>query len=113
MGMSTVDDLENQYTAMILDWFAATGDILRRVKPATPSTHLMSLIVLFDPDERGILLGLHRHAGAAVRKARLDVAEPKPERRRQPREDDGLSVDVLVSRASNYRTASAEASRTS
>ncbi|MBF6181811.1 MULTISPECIES: NUDIX domain-containing protein [Nocardia] len=46
-----------------MDWLGSTDGIFRRAKPATPSPHLVSYVVLIDPDERGVHLGLHRRAG--------------------------------------------------
>ncbi|MFE3056742.1 NUDIX domain-containing protein [Nocardia sp. NPDC059239] len=62
-AITPVDELERQHRATTLEWLASTDDIFRRVKPATPSPHLVAYVVLVDPRERGIFLGRHRMAG--------------------------------------------------
>ncbi|MGY0497394.1 NUDIX domain-containing protein [Nocardia sp. FBN12] len=62
-AMESFDDLEQRHIEQALHWLAGTADIYRRIPPATPSPHLVSYVVLVDPDERGIYLGLHRKSG--------------------------------------------------
>ncbi|GAA5063387.1 hypothetical protein GCM10023318_48120 [Nocardia callitridis] len=54
--------LEQRHIAQTLDWLRGTDDIFRRVKPATPSPHLVSYVALIDPHARAIFLGRHRKA---------------------------------------------------
>lgn len=61
-GISPLDDLEQRHITTTLDWLASTDDICRRAKPATPSPHLVSYVVLIDPREHGIYLGFHHTA---------------------------------------------------
>jgi 8-oxo-dGTP diphosphatase len=46
-----------------LHWLSTTSDIYRRVKPATPSRHLVSYAVLVDERDGAIFLVAHRLAG--------------------------------------------------
>jgi 8-oxo-dGTP pyrophosphatase MutT (NUDIX family) len=62
-AIEPLDPLEQQHIDQTLAWLVGTDDIFRRVKPATPPRHLVSYVVLVDPDERGIFLGRHRLAG--------------------------------------------------
>jgi ADP-ribose pyrophosphatase YjhB (NUDIX family) len=57
------DDLEARHRAGTLAWLAATDDVFRRVKPATPPRHLVSYVVPIDPDDGAVLLVAHRNAG--------------------------------------------------
>ncbi|MFX0573063.1 NUDIX domain-containing protein [Nocardia nepalensis] len=59
-GIAPYDHLERQHHRETLAWLAATDDIFRRDKPATPTPHLVVYVVPVDPDGRGILLGRHR-----------------------------------------------------
>lgn len=62
-GIHPHDDLEMRHIATTLEWLESTDDVFRRIKPATPSPHLVSYVVLIDPHARAIFLGLHRLAG--------------------------------------------------
>lgn len=62
-GITPYDALEQRHIAQTLEWLASTDDVFRRAKPATPSPHLVSYVVLIDPDERGIFLGRHLLSG--------------------------------------------------
>ncbi|WP_067540703.1 NUDIX domain-containing protein [Nocardia crassostreae] len=62
-AISPCDDLERHHLEQTRAWLESTDDIFRRAKPATPSPHLVSYVVLVDPDARGIYLGQHRIAG--------------------------------------------------
>lgn len=59
-GITPLDALERQHRDDTLDWLAATNDIFRRHKPATPSPHMVVYVVPVDPDGRAVLLGRHR-----------------------------------------------------
>ncbi|MEU2040688.1 NUDIX hydrolase [Nocardia niwae] len=61
--ITPLDGLEQQHIDITLSWLAATGDIFRRVRPATPPRHLVSYVVLVDPRARAVLLGAHRRSG--------------------------------------------------
>lgn len=57
------DSVERAHRASALEWLAGTRDIYRRVKPATPSPHLVSYVVLADPADWSVFLVDHRLAG--------------------------------------------------
>ncbi|UGT69228.1 NUDIX domain-containing protein [Nocardia gipuzkoensis] len=58
-----LDEVEQRHIETTRAWLASTDDIFRRVKPATPPRHLVSYVVLVDPQARAVLLGKHRLAG--------------------------------------------------
>ncbi|WP_327144988.1 NUDIX hydrolase [Nocardia sp. NBC_01327] len=62
-NVAPLDDLERRHLDETLRWLGQTDDVFRRAKPATPARHLVSYVVLIDPDARAILLGHHRKAG--------------------------------------------------
>ncbi|WP_067823734.1 NUDIX domain-containing protein [Nocardia inohanensis] len=62
-GIEPFDEVERGHIASTSEWLRATDDIFRRAKPATPSPHLVSYVVLVDPGARGVFLGFHRMAG--------------------------------------------------
>lgn len=57
------DDLEAEHRRDVLHWLAATDDVFRRVKPATPPRHLVAYVVPVDDRDGSCLLGAHRNAG--------------------------------------------------
>jgi len=61
-ALSPGDDLEARQIGEALAWLAATDDVFRRVKPATPPMHLVSYVIPVDPDDGGLLLVDHRNA---------------------------------------------------
>lgn len=58
---ATCNEGAHQETA--LRWLDSTRDIYRRVKPATPSPHLVSYFLLVDRATRAVLLCDHRLSG--------------------------------------------------
>lgn len=62
-GLQPLDEFERADQDRALAWLASTGDIWRRAKPATPSPHLVSYVLLVDPDQRRVLLCDHRLSG--------------------------------------------------
>jgi 8-oxo-dGTP pyrophosphatase MutT (NUDIX family) len=58
-----LDELGEAHRAETLVWLASTDDIFRRVKPRTPSPHLVCYCLLVDRAAGGVLLGDHRLAG--------------------------------------------------
>ena len=62
-GISPADPLEAEHRASTLDWLAGTGDVFRRVKPATPPRHLVSYVVPMSPADGAVLLVDHINAG--------------------------------------------------
>jgi 8-oxo-dGTP diphosphatase len=62
-SIGPLDAMERGHRAATLDWLASTPDIYRRVKPGTPSPHLVSYAVLADPADWSVFLVDHRLAG--------------------------------------------------
>jgi 8-oxo-dGTP diphosphatase len=56
------DDLERAHRADTLRWLEATNDVFRRAKPAIPERHLVSYVVVVDPDDGSSLLVDHINA---------------------------------------------------
>jgi 8-oxo-dGTP pyrophosphatase MutT (NUDIX family) len=63
LGLVPGDDLEAEHRADSLRWLESTDDVFRRIKPATPSRHLVSYVVPVDPAEESVLLVDHVNAG--------------------------------------------------
>ena len=57
------DDVERAHQTDVLAWLASTPDVYRRVRPATPPSHLVSYAVLTDPGDWSVFLVDHRLAG--------------------------------------------------
>jgi 8-oxo-dGTP diphosphatase len=62
-GIEPRDDLGRQHRRDALTWLAGTDDIFRRVKPLTPSPHLVSYFLLVDRPAGSVLLCDHRLSG--------------------------------------------------
>lgn len=58
-----IDDLGREHSRDTLSWLAGTDDIFRRVKPRTPSPHLVSYFLLVDRSAGSVLLCDHRLSG--------------------------------------------------
>jgi 8-oxo-dGTP diphosphatase len=58
-----VDEAEADHRRQTLAWLEGTSDIFRRIKPGTPSPHLVSYFLLIDHDHDDVLLVDHRKAG--------------------------------------------------
>jgi 8-oxo-dGTP pyrophosphatase MutT (NUDIX family) len=59
-GIEPVDELAAEHRSAALQWLAGTNDIYRRVKPRTPSPHLVAYFLLVDRDANRVLLCDHR-----------------------------------------------------
>jgi len=57
------DELGARHKTEAHDWLASTSDIYRRVKPRTPSPHLVSYFLLVDRAAERVLLCDHRLSG--------------------------------------------------
>lgn len=57
------DSLEAEHRGSVLAWLEQTDDIFRRVKPRTPSQHLVAYFLMVDPRGPHILLVDHLKAG--------------------------------------------------
>jgi len=62
-GIEPIDDLAAEHKMTALRWLAETQDIYRRVKPSTPSPHLVSYFLLVDRSSGRVLLCDHRLSG--------------------------------------------------
>jgi 8-oxo-dGTP diphosphatase len=62
-GLEPADDLGREHRRNALSWLAGTDDIFRRVKPLTPSPHLVSYFLLVDRPAGSVLLCDHRLSG--------------------------------------------------
>ncbi len=57
------DDLEARHRCECLAWLRETDDVFRRVKPRTPSPHLVAYFLLCDDRDGSVLLVDHIKAG--------------------------------------------------
>ena len=57
------DDLEAAHRSDTLRWLESTDDVFRRVQPDVPARHLVSYVLLVDPDDGAVLLADHIRAG--------------------------------------------------
>jgi 8-oxo-dGTP pyrophosphatase MutT (NUDIX family) len=62
-GIDPADALEAEHRKAALSWLERTDDVFRRARPATPKQHLVSYVVLVDPDDGSTLLVEHLLAG--------------------------------------------------
>ena len=62
-GIEPADNLGREHRSEALSWLAATDDIFRRVKPLTPSPHVVSYFLLVDRSAGSVLLCDHRLSG--------------------------------------------------
>lgn len=63
VGIEPTDDLAYRHQQTALRWLDSTRDIYRRVKPGTPSPHLVSYFLLVDRATNAVLLCDHRLSG--------------------------------------------------
>jgi len=61
-GITPLDAVEDHHRCETLRWLAATDDVFRRIRPATPPRHLVSYVVPVSA-EGDLLLGEHHNAG--------------------------------------------------
>lgn len=57
------DAVEAEHRRDALRWLRTTGDVYRRVPPATPPKHLVAYFLLRDRSDGSVFLGHHRKAG--------------------------------------------------
>lgn len=93
-----LDALEQEHIRETLSWLARTDDIFRREPPATPPQHLVSYVVVVDPDARAVLLGAHRKSGLHLPMGgHVDPGEdPLHAARREAAEELGTDADFTV-----------------
>jgi 8-oxo-dGTP diphosphatase len=91
------DATEAGHRDQALAWLDGTSDIFRRVKPRTPSPHLVSYFLLVEPDQGSVLLVDHRKAGLWLPTGgHVDPGEhPAATVRREAREE--LGIDAVFS----------------
>ncbi|WP_036568903.1 NUDIX hydrolase [Nocardia sp. BMG51109] len=97
-GLTPLDALERQHIDETLTWLAATDDIFRRIKPAAPSPHLVSYVVLVDPAGRALYLGHHRKSNLELPMGgHVEPGEhPLEAARREATEEIGIAADFSV-----------------
>lgn len=95
-GVAPFDALERSHQAAALEWIASTRDIYRRAKPATPSPHLVSYVILADPADWSVFLVDHRLAGLWLPAGGHvePLEDPGTTARREAMEELGLDVPV-------------------
>jgi 8-oxo-dGTP diphosphatase len=62
-GLRPFDDLEARHRSECLAWLHETDDVFRRVRPRTPSPHLVAYVLLRDDQDGSVLLVDHITAG--------------------------------------------------
>jgi len=97
-GVVPADERERGDQRRCLDWLAATADIYRRVKPATPDIHLVAYVLPVDRVSRSVLLVDHRLAGLWLPPGgHVEPGEdPAETARREAREELGIDADFGV-----------------
>jgi 8-oxo-dGTP diphosphatase len=95
--ITPVDGLELEHITDTLRWLESTDDVFRRAKPATPSRHLVSYVVLLD-SAKSILLVDHVNAGLFLPPGgHVHVDEhPAVAARRECQEELGLEVSIAA-----------------
>jgi 8-oxo-dGTP diphosphatase len=91
------DKLEAEHRADVLGWLETTNDVFRRAKPAEPERHLVSYVVMVDPDDNSTLLVDHINAGLWLPPGgHVEPGEhPTATARREAREELGIGP-VLI-----------------
>jgi 8-oxo-dGTP diphosphatase len=97
-AITPFDDTERAHQADTLAWLAATPDVYRRVRPATPPRHLVSYAVLADPRDWSVFLVDHILAGLRLPPGgHVEPGEdPADTARREAREELGIEADFSI-----------------
>lgn len=92
-----LDAIEDEHRRQALAWLDSTDDVFRRIKPRTPSPHLVSYFLLIDHDTDDVLLVDHLKAGLWLPSGgHVEPGEhPVSTVRREVREE--LGIDALFS----------------
>ncbi len=92
------DDVERAHQTDVLAWLASTPDVYRRVRPATPPSHLVSYAVLTDPGDWSVFLVDHRLAGLWLPAGgHVEPGEePAVTAAREAREELGIEADFSI-----------------
>jgi 8-oxo-dGTP diphosphatase len=101
-SITPLDALEAAHIADTLRWLESTDDVFRRSKPATPSRHLVSYVVLLDRDKSDVLLVDHVNAGLLLPPGgHVEPDEhPAAAARRECREELGIDTSFSDNRIS-------------
>lgn len=94
-AIAPADDRERGDQRRCLEWLAATADIYRRAKPATPDVHLVSYALPVDVAGRSVFLVDHRLAGLWLPPGgHVEPGEdPAGTARREAKEELGVDAD--------------------
>lgn len=97
-AMVPADDRERADQDDCRRWLAATSDIYRRAKPATPPKHLVSYLVPVDPRDGSVFLVDHRLAGLWLPPGgHVEPGEePAVTARREAMEELGIEADFSI-----------------
>ena len=97
-GIVPADERERVDRDDCLHWLAASSDIYRRQKPATPAKHLVSYAVLMDERDCTAFLVDHRLAGLWLPPGgHVEPGEdPADTARREAREELGIAADFAI-----------------
>jgi 8-oxo-dGTP diphosphatase len=100
-AIAPADARERADRADCLSWLAATSDIYRRAKPATPPRHLVSYALPVDPADGSVFLVDHRLAGLWLPPGgHVEPREdPAATARREAREELGIEADFALAGA--------------
>lgn len=95
-GVEPADMLGREHRDATLAWLAGTDDIFRRVKPCTPSPHLVSYFLLVDRACASVLLCDHRLSGLWLPTGgHVEVDEhPLDTVRREAAEELGITAEL-------------------
>ena len=96
-NITPLDPLEAEHIADTLGWLEDTDDVFRRSKPATPSRHLVSYVVLLDHHNFDVLLVDHVNSGLFLPPGgHVEPDEhPTDTARRECREELGIEVSLV------------------
>lgn len=96
-GIHPHDQLEAAHRQETLGWLAATDDVFRRARPATPPRHLVVYVVPVDPRDGSCLLGAHRLSGLWLPPGgHVEPDEhPVETARRETREELGIAAEFV------------------
>jgi 8-oxo-dGTP pyrophosphatase MutT (NUDIX family) len=92
------DALESEQIEATLAWIASSAPLYRLSRADDPPQHLVSYFILFDPDQRKLLLVDHKKAGLWLPSGgHVEVdEEPQATVRREVREELGIEAAFLM-----------------
>lgn len=91
------DRLEAEHRARAIEWIGSGAGLFRTAKPGTPDPHVVSYVVVLDPDAGKILLVDHRNACLWLPSGgHVEPGEhPRVTAEREVREELSLAADFL------------------